>query len=57
MLINKKITCHLIDFAVPVDASVKMKGNEKIDRYLDLARELEPPPKENEPKRKKNCGR
>ena len=34
-LINKKMsTCHSVDFAI------KMKEIEKIDRYLDLAREL-----------------
>ena len=41
VLINKrKITSHLMDFTIPVDHSVKMKENEKIDKYLDLAREL-----------------
>ena len=28
-----------MDFAVPADHRVKMKENEKIDKYLDLARE------------------
>ena len=32
-------------FAFPADHRVKLKGNEKRDKYLDLAREL-----------KKNCG-
>ena len=27
-----------MDFAVPVDHKVKIKENEKIDKYLDLAR-------------------
>ena len=41
MLINKKkITCHLVDFVVPADHRVKMKESEKIDKYLNLAREL-----------------
>ena len=39
VLINKKSTCHLIDFAVPADNRVKMKESEKIDKYLDVARE------------------
>ena len=29
-----------MDFAVPADHRVKLKENEKIDKYLDLAREL-----------------
>ena len=29
-----------MDFAVPADHRVKMKKSEKIDKYLDLAREL-----------------
>ena len=41
VLINKKKkTCHLQDFIVPADHTVKMKKNEKIDKYLDLAIEL-----------------
>ena len=41
VLINKKErTCQLVDFAVPADHRVKMKENEKMDKYLDLAREL-----------------
>ena len=40
VLINiKKRTCHPVDFAVPADHRVKMKESEKIDKYLDLARE------------------
>ena len=30
----------MVDFAVSVDPRVKLKGGEKRDRYLDLAREL-----------------
>ena len=29
-----------MDFAVPADHRVKLKESEKMDRYLDLAREL-----------------
>ena len=42
VIINKKKgTCRIVDFAVPGDHRVKMKENEKKDKYLDLARELE----------------
>ena len=37
---KKKRTCHLVDFAVPADHRVKMKESEKINKSLDLAREL-----------------
>ena len=41
VLINKKRkTCRIVDFAVPADHRVKIKENEKRDKYLDLAREL-----------------
>ena len=41
VLINEKDgTCYLEDFAVPADHHVKMKENEKIDIYLDVARQL-----------------
>ena len=40
MLINKKKDCHLVDFAVPADNRGKMKESKKINKYLDLAREL-----------------
>ena len=45
MLINKKKkrTCKLVDFAVPADHRVKMKENEKVDKYLEVARELKKP--------------
>ena len=37
VLINqKKRTCHLVDFGVPVNHRVKMKESEMIDKYLDL---------------------
>ena len=34
------MTCHLVDFTVPANHRVKMKESKKIDKYLDLAREL-----------------
>ena len=37
---NKKRTCRIVNFAVPVDHRVKLKENEKKDKYLDLAREM-----------------
>ena len=35
-----KRTCHLIEFAVVADHVLKIKENEKVNKYLDLAREL-----------------
>ena len=40
IIINKKRTCRIADFAVRADHIVKVKENEKKDKYLDLAREL-----------------
>ena len=37
---KKKRTCKIVDFAVPADHRIKLKGCEKKDKYLDLAREL-----------------
>ena len=37
---NKKRTCGIVDFAVPVDHRVKWKESEKKEKYLDLARVL-----------------
>ena len=37
---NKKKYRHPVDFAVPANHRVKLKENENIDKYLDLAREL-----------------
>ena len=39
VLINKKKTCP-VDFAVPAGRRVTVKESEKINKYLDLAREL-----------------
>ena len=41
---KKKRICKSVDFTVPVDHKIKLKENEKKDKYLDLVREL------------KNCG-
>ena len=35
-----KKKCHLVDFVVPADHWVKIEESEKINKYLDLAREL-----------------
>ena len=37
---KKKITCKIVDFAVPADHRIKLRECEKKDKYLDLAREL-----------------
>ena len=37
---QKKRTSKIMNFAVPADHRVKLKKNEKRDKYLDLAREL-----------------
>ena len=37
---KKKKTFHQVDFDVPVDHRVKIKGSEKIYNVLDLVREL-----------------
>ena len=43
VLINKQITttCQQVDFSVPVNYIMQIKEREKIDKYLDLAWELE----------------
>ena len=47
MWINKKKkrkkTYRLVDFAVPANHRLKIKEDEQIDKYLDLARELKNP--------------
>ena len=40
VLTNKKKTCHLVDFAIPMDHRDKIKENESINKYSDAAREL-----------------
>ena len=41
IIINKqKRICKIVDFPVPADHRIKLKGYEKKDKYLDLAREL-----------------
>ena len=37
---KKKRTCKIVDFAVSTDHRIKLKENEKKDKYLDLAWEL-----------------
>ena len=40
IIIKKKKTCKIFDFAVPADHRIKLKECEKRNKYLDLAREL-----------------
>ena len=37
---EEKRTCHLVNFTVRLDYRVKMRESEKIDKYVDLGREL-----------------
>ena len=41
IIIKKKWTCKIVDFAVPAEHRKKLKEGEKKDKYLNLARELE----------------
>jgi len=38
---KKKRTCKIIDFAVPGDSRIEDKEKEKVEKYQDLARELQ----------------
>ena len=38
VLSKKKRTYHLVDFTDPVDHRVKMKGSEKMNKYLNIVR-------------------
>ena len=40
IIINKKENLQIVDFAVPADHRIKLKGSVKKDKYLNLAREL-----------------
>ena len=40
VFIYKKRTCQLMDFAVPSDHKVKGKGSKRLDKYLDITRQL-----------------
>ena len=40
VLINKKRTCRILDFATLADHRVKLKESVKKDKYQDLARGL-----------------
>ena len=37
---QEKTTCWIVDFTILADLRVKLKENEKRDKYLDLLREL-----------------
>ena len=40
VIVKKKKTCRIVDSAVSADHKVKIKENEKRDKYVDLAREV-----------------
>ena len=40
---KKKRTSRIVDFAIPTDHWIKLRENEKKDKYLDLARESKKP--------------
>ena len=40
LIIKKKRTCHLVYFAVRMAHRVKMKKKKKLDKYVELNREL-----------------
>ena len=40
IITKKKRTCKIVDFAFPANHRIKLKENEKKDKYLDLTREL-----------------
>ena len=37
---NKKRTCYEVYFAIPSDHKVKIREGKRLDKYLDLSREL-----------------
>ena len=37
---EKKRTCRIVDFAIPADHRIKIKENEKRDKFFDLGREV-----------------
>ena len=43
IIIDKKRTGRIVDFDLPADHKVKLKENEKRDKYYDLARGLKKP--------------
>ena len=40
LVTEKKRVCRIVDVAVPTDYRVKLKEDEKRDKYLDLPKEL-----------------
>ena len=41
VVIDKEISCKIIDFAVPGDSRIEEKEKNKIEKYQDLRRELQ----------------
>ena len=55
VFMNKENTCRQIDYDVPTDHIVKIKEREKIEKCLDLARELKKNPMKYERDVNINC--
>ena len=41
VVVDKRGTCEIIDFAVPGDSRIEEKEKEKIEKYQDLGRQLQ----------------
>ena len=41
VVVDKKRTCKIIDFEVPVDSRIEEQEKEKTEKYQDLRRELQ----------------
>ena len=41
VVVDKKRSCKITDFAVPGDSRIKEKEKDKIEKYKDLGRELQ----------------
>ena len=54
---EKTRTCRQVDFDVPVDQRLKIKESDKINKYLDLAREQKKKTVEHEGDGDTNCSR
>ena len=40
IIVNKKWTCKIVDFALPADHRIKLKEMEKKYKYLELVKQL-----------------
>ena len=41
VVVDKKRTCRIIDFALPGDSRIEEKEKDKIEEYQDLRRQLQ----------------